>query len=158
MKKVIAMIAISALMALCLAGCGSSEGSSSSSSSSAEDVAVEAAETPIGNSGAFVTSDAAADGNSYEGFLEEYIYRMELETPVLIDEYNSQSEPLGNDTRAKEELRDEKIAALESICTEGVDKMAELRVKTHGDYSEYEEYANRLQDAYQAQAEAIRNA
>lgn len=167
MKKVIATIAISSLMALCLAGCGSSDASSSSSSSSsasseaavASDAASSAADaTTDANVPASIATGTTAVGDTYKGFLDEYTYRMELETPILIDEFNSQSASLGNNAQARAELRDEKIAELEKICNEGIGKMDELRLQNSGTDSEYEEYVAMLQDAYQAQADVIRNA
>ena len=86
---------------------------------------------------------------TYSSVLEEYKVKLQEATPVLIEEYKQEVIQNTNGLNGLAEILNEKISELAEISTSGMSEMAELMYTTgSGNYSEYEEWAGKLQDIY----------
>lgn len=95
---------------------------------------------------------------TYESILDDYTKKLTEATPSLVEEFKAEAQDKKDDINALAELSNTKTTELAEICNEGVEKMAELKLKNGDDDATYEDWANKLQDVYTEQAKQISDA
>ena len=95
--------------------------------------------------------------SSYQDILDEYTDKMENALPDLISSYQSSAAGI-SDFEQLAELINAKVEVLAGICTDGVEKMAELMMDRGDSYSTYESWASKLQENYMSISETLMNA
>jgi hypothetical protein len=104
-------------------------------------------------------SDSASGREvSYQSILDEYTQKLRDATPRLLEEFTTESANIRNDMMALAELSSDKIAELAEISVEGIEEMAGLMFGIGGEYSEYEEWAEKLMEIYMEEAAKITDA
>ena len=93
-------------------------------------------------------------GQTYEDVLSEYTEKIEEATPILIEEFKTETSGITDVTKLAE-ISNQKIQRLAGISTEGISKMAEIRLKNNDDNNVYEEWAQKLTDVYEREAKKI---
>jgi len=97
-----------------------------------------------------------SQGVGYEGIYNEYSQKLKEATPKLIEEYRTEAK---NNTKGLEglaELSNSKVEKLAEISTEGTEKMAEyMFIGGSGKYSEYQDWAMKLNSVYMEEAGKI---
>lgn len=168
-KKVWAILASICLL-ICLEACGiqrsagqeSKAAFSSQAADSSEGTASEAASAvsePIS-----LVTESSADGSqdadtAYQSILDEYSAKIREAVPALIEEYNAEAQNNTEGIQGLAELSNAKISELAKISNEGVQEMAKIYFKMgSGEYSEYEEWAQKLMDIYMEEAQKITDA
>ena len=95
---------------------------------------------------------------SYEEILTEYTKKLKDATPILIEEYNEAAKDNQDGLMGLATLCNEKVSELAVISNEGIQEMAEFYFKKgSGAYSEYSEWASKLQDVYMEEASKIQD-
>ena len=96
--------------------------------------------------------------NKYQTILNEYSQKLKSRTPSLITEYKNEASKNTNGLNGLATICNNKVSILAEISTEGIGKMADIYYKYgNGKYSEYEEWAGKLQDVYMSEAEKIQD-
>lgn len=96
---------------------------------------------------------------TYQSILDEYSTKLREATPGLIEEYNDEADRNTSGLTGLAEICNNKVMELSEISNEGTMKMAELMyISGSGEYSEYEEWANKLMDIYLEEGEKITEA
>ena len=95
---------------------------------------------------------------TYEDILNDYKKQMAEATPILIEEYNVESQDLEEDPLALSRLSDEKVSVLNQISEKGIQKMASLMNKNGDDYEIYAEWSSKLTDSYREYAADVTKA
>lgn len=105
------------------------------------------------------STDSAKNGKTYKSILDEYTVKLRNATPGLVKEYKEEARKNTNGLTGLAEICNNKIQELAEISTDGITEMAKLMYTTgSGKYSEYEEWAGKLQDVYMDEAEKITDA
>ena len=101
----------------------------------------------------------AIDSPNAEGYnqiYEEYADKLRSATPELIEEFNRESASNTGGITGLAEISNAKISKLAEISNEGIEKMADFMwVHGSGDYSEYSQWADKLNDVYSEEAQKI---
>lgn len=96
--------------------------------------------------------------NTYEGILAEYTVKLQNTTPILIEELKTEAIDNNNGLMGLANIHNEKLQKLAEISVEGTQKMAKIYLTSgSGNYSEYSEWAGKLQDVYQAEGLKLYN-
>ena len=95
---------------------------------------------------------------TYEDILNTYKRKMAEATPILIEEYNVESQKFKDDPLALSSLSDEKVGTLNSISEEGIQKMASLMNQNEDDYEVYVEWSSKLTESYREYAADVTKA
>ena len=99
------------------------------------------------------------DNGSYQSILDWYTQKIKEATPGLIAEYKAEAERNTSGLNGLAVLCNDKVSKLAEIEMDGVKEMAELYLRSgSGKYSEYEEWAEKLDAVYSDEAEKIWNA
>lgn len=150
-KKLLSML-LAGTMVLSIAACGSGSGESKGTTAAPTEAETTAAAEPE------TTAAATEAAGSYQDILDEYSQKLKDATPGIVEEYNTEAEALDGDLTALADLSTKKIEKLAEISVEGIEKMAELKLK-NGDSDEvYNEWADKLNAAYEGQAQQITDA
>lgn len=93
------------------------------------------------------------DTSTYEGVLNKYTAKLKAKTSVLCKEMKSEARNNTDGIMGLANIYTEKLQVLADICVEGVQEMADLHLtSSSGKYSEYSEWAGKLQEFYQTEA------
>lgn len=95
---------------------------------------------------------------TYEDILQECKRKMAEAAPILIEEYNVESQKFEDDPLELSRLSDEKVNVLNSISEEGIQKMAALMTKNGDDYEVYSEWSAKLTESYREYAADVTKA
>ena len=95
---------------------------------------------------------------TYEDILQEYKRKMAEAAPILIEEYNVESQKFEDDPLELSRLSDEKVNVLNSISEEGIQKMAALMTQNGDDYEVYSEWSAKLTESYREYAADVTKA
>lgn len=103
-------------------------------------------------------ADSVSDSGyaSYQEILDEYTIKLQEATPTLIEEYNSEAAANDAGVEGLAEISNQKVEALAVISNEGMEKMAAFYMSHgSGQYSDYEDWAKKLQEVYTEEAQKI---
>lgn len=104
-------------------------------------------------------SEPVSVSASYQAVLDTYSKKLKAATPGLIAEYNKEAANNTGGIEGLASLSNNKISELAEIANEGISEMAEVMLNFgSGSYSEYEEWAGKLQDVYLEEAKKITDA
>lgn len=96
---------------------------------------------------------------SYEDILEEYSKKLSDAVPGLVEEFNEEAKDNQDGLTGLATICNDKVGELAKICNDGVQEMAKIYMKKgSGEYSEYEEWAGKLQGVYAEEAGKIQDA
>lgn len=99
-----------------------------------------------------ISKNYTFDTNTYEGILAQYTEKLQEKNPILISEFKNEAVDNKDGIMGLANIHTEKLEILAEICTEGEEKMAEIHLTSgSGKYSEYSEWAAKLQEVYQAE-------
>ena len=102
---------------------------------------------------------AAEDSPNAEGYnqiYEEYAGKLRDATPGLIEEFNREATSNTGGITGLAEINNAKISRLSDISNEGIEKMADyMWIHGSGDYSEYSQWADKLNAVYTEEAQKI---
>ena len=147
MKKRIAIMALTGMMAISMTACGNSDAKETSPQNATEqENADESAQEPVAEPDEEVT---------YQSILDQYSQKLSEAAPTLVEEYNAEAAGMAGDINALAELSTGKIEKLAEISTEGMEKMSELMLSSGDAYETYEEWANKLNDVYMTQSQQL---
>lgn len=150
MKKIICFV----LAILCVLPLGSC----TANSSEVEDK-TNNTQTKNNEDGTVINDLQSALFDSYEDILNDYSQKLRDATPTLIEEYKKEAANNQNGLSGLAKLCNDKVSELAKISTEGIQKMAKLMYKSgNGSYSEYSDWAEKLQDVYTEEAGKIQQA
>lgn len=94
----------------------------------------------------------------YQSILNEYTTKLKSKTPSLITEYKNEASKNTSGLSGLANICNNKVSVLAGISTEGIGKMADIYYKYgNGKYSEYESWADKLQDVYMEEAGKIQD-
>ncbi|EHF02784.1 hypothetical protein HMPREF1008_00429 [Olsenella sp. oral taxon 809 str. F0356] len=97
--------------------------------------------------------------DTYESILAEYTEKLQAATPGLIEEYNSEAAGNTEGIQGLAQISNAKVTKLAGIESEGTSKMAGVMYGSgSGSYDEYEEWAGKLYEVYEAEASKIMDA
>lgn len=101
-----------------------------------------------------------ANGNAtYQSILDDYSNKIKNATPTLIKEYQAEAAKNSGSVDKLAQILNSKKDELASLCNDGIEEMAKLMQKSgSNDYSEYEQWAAKLQDVYMSEASKITDA
>ncbi len=106
--------------------------------------------------------DSDSSTKTYQTILDEYTEKLKEATPRLIEEYKKAAASNTSGVGGLAELSTEKILELADIYADGILEMADLMwsevMNDSGSYSEYEEWAGKLNDVYMEEADKITEA
>lgn len=95
---------------------------------------------------------------SYQSILDDYTKKIQEAMPTLIEEYEKEAAENQNGLIGLATISNAKIMKLAALSTEGITEMANFYFNNgSGKYSEYEDWAAKLQDVYMKEAEKITN-
>lgn len=96
--------------------------------------------------------------SKYQSILNEYSTKLKNKTPLLIAEYKNEASKNTNGLNGLATICNNKVSILARISNEGIGKMANIYYKYgSGKYSEYENWAGKLQDVYMKEAGKIQD-
>lgn len=95
---------------------------------------------------------------SYQSILDDYSSKLEQATPSLISAYKNEVAKSSGSIEELAKICNNKTMELAKISNEGVGKMADLMLSSNDSYSNYEDWASKLQDVYVKEAEKISDA
>lgn len=96
--------------------------------------------------------------SKYQAILNEYSTKLKNKTPSLITEYKNEASKNTGGLNGLATICNNKVSILAGISTEGIGKMADIYYKYgNGKYSEYENWARKLQDVYMEEANKIQD-
>ena len=105
-----------------------------------------------------VKEQTEVEETTYEDILQEYKKEMAETAPILIEEYNVESQKFEDDPLELSRLSDEKVSVLNSISEEGIQKMAALMTQNGDDYEVYSEWSTKLTESYREYAADVTEA
>lgn len=107
-------------------------------------------------------SASKKSSKSYQEILDEYSEKLKAATPGLIEEYNKEAASNTDGVEGLAKLSNKKVEKLAKISNEGVEEMAAVHLSSGSGkkdaYSEYEDWAGKLQDVYMEEAGKITDA
>lgn len=125
---------------------------------SADPAVQESADPAVPSENPSVES-AAQDSPNAEGYsqiYEEYAGKLRDATPGLIEEFNREAASNTGGITGLAEINNAKISKLSDISNEGIEKMADyMWIHGSGDYSEYSQWADKLNAVYTEEAQKI---
>lgn len=93
---------------------------------------------------------------TYQSVLDDYTKKLQDATPGLIEEYNAEAATNQGGLEGLANIANAKVSELATICNDGVNEMAQLMLSTgSGKSDEYEEWAAKLQNVYNNEAQKI---
>lgn len=128
-------------LSLSLFGCSNSSGTTNSSNAVDESV-----------------MRSLDSGATYEGILDEYTEKLEAAAPILVDEYEAEAESQRGNVSALSVLCTEKIDKLAEINTEGLEKLAGIRQRKGDSEETYDDWAAKLNSVYMVESQRLNDA
>ena len=95
----------------------------------------------------------------YEDIYEEYSKKLSESGKTLLEEYYDEAKSNTNGIEGLAEIANEKVSELAEIDVEGTQAMAQyMYTKGAANYSDYEDWAGKLYEVYETEAQKIYDA